>query len=333
MTFYDALIQHHTKGVIMDRNLALEFVRVTEAAALASARWMGKGDKKAADNAAVEMMRKIFNNLDIDGTVVIGEGERDEAPMLYIGEKVGTGKGHKIDIAVDPLECTNSVAYGRPNAISVLAAGPKGSLLHAPDTYMDKIAVGPDAVGVIDLDATVEENITAVAKALNKDIKDVTVIVLDRERHEKLIREIRSIGARIVLIPDGDISGAIAPSMPESGIDLLLGIGAAPEGVIAAAAIKCLGGEMQGRLHFRNEEEKVRAKAMGIQDLNQKMTQDDLVQAPSMFAATGISSGPLLKGVRYTSDGAVTHSLVMREKSKTKRFIETHHVFKDEPSY
>jgi len=318
----------------MDRNIALDFVRITEAAALSAARWMGKGDKKAADDAAVRQMRRLFNNLDIDGTIVIGEGERDEAPMLFIGEKVGTGNGRKIDIAVDPLECTNSVAYGRPNAIAVLAAGPGGTLLHAPDTYMHKIAVGPKAKGTIDLDASVEDNLKAVAKALNKEMKDVTVIVLDRERHQKLIGEIRKAGARIFLISDGDISGAIAPSMEDSGIDVLMGTGAAPEGVIAAAAIKCMGGELQGRLQFRNEQEKERAKKMGITDLNRKWTQDDLVATNlSMFAATGISAGPLLEGVRFTSEGAVTHSLVMREKTKSRRYITTHHVFEDEPSY
>lgn len=318
----------------MDRNLALEFVRVTEAAAISSSRWMGKGDKHAADDAAVKMMRKIFDSLDIDGTVVIGEGERDEAPMLYIGEKVGTGKGNKIDIAVDPLECTNSVAYGRPNAISVLAAAPHGCLLHAPDTYMNKIAVGPEARGVIDLDAPVEKNLKAIAKAKGMEVKDLMVMVLDRERHENLIKEIRKAGARITLIPDGDISGAIAPSLPDSDIDVLMGIGAAPEGVIAAAAIKSLGGEIQGRLNFRNEDEKLRAKKMGIKDLNKKMTSHDLVQCDnSMFIATGISTGPMLRGVDFTDYGAKTHSIVIREKTGTIRFIETHHQFEDEPNY
>ncbi len=318
----------------MDKNLALEFVRVTEAAALSAARWMGKGDKNSADAAATEMMRKVFQHLDIDGKIVIGEGERDEAPMLFIGEKVGTGKGSKVDIAVDPLECTNSVAFGRPNAISVMAAGPENCLLHAPDTYMNKIAVGPKAVGSIDLDASVTTNLKSVAKALNKEVKDMTVVVLDRERHEKLIKDIREAGARIRLISDGDISGAIAPCVSDSGIDLLLGTGAAPEGVIAAAAVKCMGGEMQARLNFRNEKEKERAKKMGLEDLNKKMTQDNLVSCDnSMFAATGISTGPLLRGVRFTAEGAVTHSLVMREKSKTIRFLETHHVFEGEPDY
>jgi fructose-1,6-bisphosphatase II len=318
----------------MDRNLALEFVRVTEAAAIASSRWMGKGDKHAADDAATEMMRKIFDSLDVDATVVIGEGERDEAPMLYIGEKLGTKNGPKIDIAVDPLECTNSVAFGRPNAIAVLAAAPKGCLLHAPDTYMNKIAVGPEAKGHVNLDWPVEKNLKAIAKAKNMEVKDLMVMVLDRERHENLIKEIREAGARITLIPDGDVSGAIAPCFPDSDVDVLMGIGAAPEGVLAAAAIKCLGGEIQGRLNFRNEEEKKRAKKMGINDLNKKFTQDDLVNCNnSMFVATGVSTGPLMKGVDFTSSGAITRSIVMREATGTIRHIETHHVFEDEPNY
>ena len=312
----------------MDKNLALEFVRVTEEAAIASARWMGKGDKKAADQAAVNLMRKRFSSIDIKGTVVIGEGERDEAPMLFIGEKVGTGKGLEVDIAVDPLECTNSVAYGRPNALAVLAAAPKGCLLGAPDTYMDKIAVGPAVKGKIDLDFPVRKNIEIVAKALEKEVEDVAVIVLDRERHEKLIDEIREVGARIILISDGDIAGGIAPSLDYSGIDMLLGIGAAPEGVLAAAAIKCLGGEIQGRLVFRNPEEKVRAKKMGVKDLNQKFHTEDLAKGDKViFAATGVNDGPLLRGVTFTADGAKTHSIVIRQKSGTIRFVEALHKF------
>ncbi|MFH1849815.1 MAG: class II fructose-bisphosphatase [archaeon] len=313
----------------MDRNLALEFVRVTEAAAIASAHWMGKGDKEKADNAAVEQMRKTFSDIPFDGKVVIGEGERDEAPMLYIGEDVGQGTGADIDIAVDPLECTNSVAFGRPNAISVLAAAPRGCMLGAPDTYMDKIAVGPEAKGCIDLDAPVKDNIRAVADALGKDVKDVTVVVLDRDRHKELIAKIRAENARIFLIPDGDISGGIAPSMPESGIDMLLGTGAAPEGVITAAALKCMGGEIQGRLAFRNNDEKKRARDMGVDDPEQKFLVNDLVNGPDcMFAATGVSTGPLLSGVVFCREGAITHSLVMHMKTLTKRFIETHHVTK-----
>ncbi|PIY60037.1 fructose-bisphosphatase class II [Candidatus Woesearchaeota archaeon CG_4_10_14_0_8_um_filter_47_5] len=339
----------------MDRNLALEFVRVTEAAAIASARWMGKGDTHKADDAAVVMMRKVLNDLDIDGEIVIGEGERDKAPMLYIGERVGKKGGSKgdnnavkIDLAVDPLECTNSVAYGRPNAIAVLASAPWGTLLHAPDIYMDKIAVGPRARGTVDLDASVEENLSAVADALEKQVKDLTVVVLDRERHARLIKDIRACDARIVLIPDGDISGAIAPSIEGSGIDILMGIGAAPEGVIAAAGISALEGDMQGRLVFRDKEERRRAEEMGayagqksalndpemLNDPGRKMGVCDMVHCENaMFAATGVSDGPFLKGVRFTSTGAITNSVVMRTKTKTVRFIEARHVFRDKPNY
>lgn len=320
--------------VFLDRNLAMEFVRATEAAALSSARWVGKGDNKAADNAAVEAMRHFFNNVDIQGTVVIGEGERDEAPMLYIGEKLGTGKGTKVDIAVDPLEGTTITAKGGPNALSVLAAAPDGTMLHAPDTYMDKIAVGSEAKGAVDLDASVRENVEAVAAKLKKDIEEVTVIILERDRHQKLIEEVRKCGCRIVLIPDGDIAGALAPAIPDSGIDLLLGIGAAPEGVIAAAGLKCLGGEIQGRLKFRNDEEKARAKKMGLKDLNMKFGTDDLVRSnEALFAATGVTNGTILRGVNFTGDGAVTHSIVMRSKTKTVRFIEGHHKFEHFPEF
>ncbi|MBN1503189.1 class II fructose-bisphosphatase [Candidatus Woesearchaeota archaeon] len=319
----------------MDRNLALDFVRVTEAAAMASARWVGKGDKHKADEAAVRLMRKTFNMLDIEGKIVIGEGERDEAPMLFIGENVGMQGGKfKIDLAVDPLECTNSVAYGRQNAMAVLAAAPSGTLMHAPDTYMNKIAVGPDARGSIDIDASVEENLTNIATALDKQIKDLTVMVLDRERHNRLISDIRKCDARIILIPDGDVAGAIAPSIPDSGVDVLMGIGAAPEGVLAAAALNCLGGDMQARFQFRNEQEKERAKKMGVEKLNAVLFLKDLVNSKeAMFAATGVTDGPILKGVRFTSKGAITHSIVMRAKTGTTRFLETHHVFEDEPKY
>lgn len=318
----------------MHRNLALEFVRVTEAAAISCARLVGKGDKNAADDAAVSLMRKTLNNIDIEGKIVIGEGERDEAPMLYIGEMVGKGNGLKIDLAVDPLECTNSVAYGRPNAISVLAAALKGELLHAPDIYMDKIAVGPEAKGCINLDAPVKTNLKNIAEALKKEINDLTVIVLDRPRHEKLINEIREAGARIVLIPDGDISGAIAPSLPESGIDVLMGIGAAPEGVIAAAALKCVDGEIQGRLQFKNEEERARARKMGIKNPDKLLTTNDLAKGDNcVFAATGVTTGPMLRGVNFTSYGAITHSIVMRAKTGTIRELETKHFFEKNPKY
>ncbi|MBN2421592.1 class II fructose-bisphosphatase [Candidatus Woesearchaeota archaeon] len=318
----------------MDKNLALEFVRITEAAAIASARWVGKGDKHKADDAATRMMRKTFNDINIEGKIVIGEGERDEAPMLFIGEKVGKGNGIKIDIAVDPLECTNSVAYGRSNAMAVLAAAPAGTLLHAPDIYMNKIAVGPKAKGVIDLDASVATNLKKIAKALEKEVKDLTVMVLERDRHDDLIKEIREADARIILIPDGDISAAIAPSIPYSGVDVLMGIGAAPEGVIAAAALSCLGGDFQGRLVYRNEQDKERTKSMGIKDLEKKMSIPDLVRTNlAMFAATGVTDGPFFKGVQFTSEGAITHSLVMRANTKTIRYITTHHIFESEPKY
>ena len=321
-----------SKGGIMDRNLALEFVRATEAAALSSARWMGKGDEKKADKAAVEAMRKTFSSISIKGTVVIGEGERDNAPMLYIGEKVGSGSGLEVDIAVDPLEGTTITAKGGNNAITVLAAAPKGQLLNAPDTYMDKIAVGKEASGVIDLDAPVKENIQAVADKLGKKCEDLTVIVLERDRHKKLIEEIRKCNARIRLIGDGDIAGALAPTIPGSGVDMLMGIGAAPEGVIAAAALKALDGEIQGRLKPRNEEEIERAKKMGIKDIDKKLMMDDLVKGNrAMFAATGVTDGTILRGVRYTGTGAITHSIVMRAKTKTVRFIEAHHNFEHKP--
>ena len=319
----------------MDRNLALEFVRVTEAAAIAAAKWVGKGDKKAADQAATSLMRKHFNSLDIDGTIVIGEGERDEAPMLYIGEKVGTKKGMKIDIAVDPLEGTNPTAFGGNNSITVLAAAPAGKILHAPDTYMDKIAVGPKAKGAIDLDASPKDNIKAVARKLGKDVDEMTIIIMDRDRHKKLIEDVRKTGARIRLIGDGDVSGAIAPSVEDSGIDMLLGIGAAPEGVLAAAALKCLGGEIQGRLQFRDENERSRAKKMGfLKNVDGKMEMDDMVKGDNaMFAATGVTNGEMLKGVRFTHHGAITSSIVMRSLTGTRRLIETHHDFTKKPCY
>lgn len=318
----------------MDRNLALDFIRVTEAAAIAAARWVGKGDKHKADDAAVKLMRKTFNKLDIDGTIVIGEGERDEAPMLYIGEKIGTGNGMKMDVAVDPLECTNSVAYGRQNAIAVLAASPKGTMLHAPDTYMNKIAVSNVAKGKVSLEADVEYNLTNLASALDKKVKDITVMVLDRERHDNLIKDIRKCDARIILITDGDVSGAIAPSIPDSGIDILMGIGAAPEGVLAASALACVDGYMETKLSFRNEQERKRAEKMDIRKIDKIMKINDMVDTEkTMFAATGVTNGPFLKGVQFTKEGAITHSIVMRARTKTVRFIEGHHVFEDEPKY
>lgn len=318
----------------MERELALEFVRVTEAAALASGRLMGRGDKIAADQAAVNGMRGVFDTIHIDGTVVIGEGEMDEAPMLYIGEKLGTGEEPCVDIAVDPLEGTNLVAKGLPNAISVVAVAERGCLLHAPDMYMEKIAVGPKAAGKIDLNAPVLENLKAVADALNKSIGDLTVVILDRGRHEKLIREVRKAGARIKLITDGDVAPAIAAGFENTGVDMLMGIGGAPEGVIAAAGLKCLGGELQGRLVPQNEEEFERCKKMGLKDPNRVLTLDDLVKGNDVFfSATGITDGDLLKGVRYSGKGAITHSLVMRAKTGTIRFVEAFHKLDKKPPY
>jgi fructose-1,6-bisphosphatase II len=319
----------------MDRNLALEVVRVTEAAALASARLMGRGDRNGADQAAVEAMRRAFNDIAITGEVVIGEGERDEAPMLYIGEKVGKARPGDLDIeiAVDPLEGTNLCATGAPNAISVIAMGEKGKLLRAPDTYMEKIAVGPRAKGAIDLRRTPTENLRRVAGALGKDVEDLTVVILDRPRHERLIHEVREAGARIKLIGDGDVAGALNTCFPETGVDILMGTGGAPEGVISAAALRCVGGDMQGRLSFRNDRERERAAAMGVKDLERIMTADEMAGGSVMFAATGVTNGDFLKGVRFTGDGARTHSVVMRSRTGTVRYIETVHHFMGSPSY
>lgn len=320
----------------MDRNLALEFVRVTEAAALASARWVGRGEEKPADAAAVDAMRKAFDAIRMDGTVVIGEGERDEAPMLYIGEKVGlkSEDAPSLDIALDPLEGTTICATGGPGSISVIAVAEHGKFLHAPDTYMDKIACGPEARGRIDIDKSATENIHAVAEALKKPVSDITVVILNRPRHEKLIAEARKTGARINLIGDGDVSAAVAAAWPDSGIDLLIGIGGAPEGVISAAAMQCMGGDFQGRLKFRNDEEIERAKKMGLSDPQKKLTIDELANGSVMFIATGVTDGALLKGVRFMSGGrAKTHSIVMRSATGTIRTIEAEHILQRKPSY
>lgn len=312
--------------LIMDRNLALEFVRVTEAAAIAASKWFGRGDKKAADQAAVDEMRDRFNYVDFKGEVMIGEGKKDEAPELYIGEKLGTGKGSAIDIAVDPLECTDSVANGAPNAISVIATGAKGSLFHAPDMYMEKIACGPKAKGAISLEKSVKENLAAVAKRLDKKISELVVVMLDRPRHEQLKKEVRDAGARVRLISDGDVAGAIAPSLPDSGIDLLMNTGASAEAVLAAVAIKCLGGDFQARLAPKNDEQREELRRMGITDVNKILTIEDLAEGSDLtFTATGVIDGPLLKGVRSTPHGVITHSVVMRVKTGTVRFMETHH--------
>ncbi|MGZ3772127.1 MAG: class II fructose-bisphosphatase [Pseudobdellovibrionaceae bacterium] len=319
----------------MDRNLALEFVRVTEAAALASARWVGRGEEKTADAAAVDAMRKAFDSIHMDGTVVIGEGERDEAPMLYIGERVGlkSEDAPPLDIALDPLEGTTICATGGPGSISVIAVAEHGKFLHAPDTYMDKIACGPAARGKIDIDKSPTENIYAVAEALRKSVSEVTVVILDRPRHEKLIAEVRKTGARINLIGDGDVSAAVAAGFADSGIDLLLGIGGAPEGVISAAAMQCMGGDFQGRLKFRNEDEILRAKRMGLSNPEKKFTIDELASGSVMFVATGVTDGALLKGVRYMSEGrAKTHSIVMRSMTGTIRTIEAEHILNRKPS-
>ncbi|MBF8151718.1 MULTISPECIES: class II fructose-bisphosphatase [Exiguobacterium] len=316
----------------MERSLSMELVRVTEAAALASARWMGKGLKNEADDAATSAMRDVFDTIPMKGTVVIGEGEMDEAPMLYIGEKLGNGYGPRLDVAVDPLEGTNIVAKGTWGALAVLAVADAGDLLHAPDMYMDKIAVGPEAAGHISLDATIEENIAAVAKAKNKEIEDVVVSILDRERHEEIIQRIRATGARIRLIGDGDVAGAINTAFPHTGIDILLGSGGAPEGVLAAVALKCLGGELQGRLLPADEAEIERCKKMGIEDPSKILMMDDLVAGDDcIFAATGVTDSELMKGVQFTAQGGQTHSVVMRAKSGTVRFVEGIHSFKKKP--
>ena len=312
---------------LMDRNLAMEAVRVTEAAALAASLTMGRGDEKAADQAAVDAMREALNSLAIDGTVVIGEGERDEAPMLYIGEKVGTG-GPALDIALDPLEGTTITAKGGNNALAVIAMAESGGFLNAPDVYMNKIAVGPGLPeGVVDLDNTVLENLKSLAKAKGAAIVDLVVCILDRPRHSELIAQVRDAGARISLISDGDVSGVIATAQPDTGLDLYLGSGGAPEGVLAAAALRCIGGHMQGRLVFRNADERARAARWGVTDLDRKYGLTDLAKGDVMFAATGVTNGTMLRGVRRFPGGAFTHSVVMRSKSGTVRWIEAHHNF------
>lgn len=314
----------------LERNLALEMARVTEAAALAASRWMGKGDEKAADQAAVDAMRRALNSIAIDGTVVIGEGERDEAPMLYIGEKVGSGEGPKVDIALDPLEGTTICATGGPNALAVVACAEHGGFLNAPDVYMDKIAVGSGLPeGVVDLDMTVEENLASLAAAKKVEVSDLLICILNRPRHEDLIERVREAGARIMLIPDGDVSGVIATAMGEhgAGVDMYIGSGGAPEGVLAAAALRCIGGQMQGRLLFRNDDERNRAKRWGIKDLSKKYTLPELASGDVMFAATGVTDGAMLNGVRRWGTGAKTETLVMRSKSGTVRWVTASHNF------
>ena len=313
--------------MVTDRNLALELVRVTEAAALSASHWMGLGKKNEADGAAVTAMRKAFDTVAISGTVVIGEGEMDEAPMLYIGERVGAG-GPAMDIAVDPLEGTTLTAKGGPNAMAVVALAEHGNFLHAPDIYMQKIAVGgglPD--GVVDIDATVEANLRNLARAKKCDVSDLVACMLDRDRHKELIAKTREAGARIVLLSDGDVAGVMATSQPDSGIDIYMGSGGAPEGVLAAAALRCIGGQMQGRLMFEDEGQILRAREMGLADPHKAFTCEEMAKGDVMFAASGVTSGAMLRGVRRFGHGAVTHSVVMRSKSGTVRYIEAHHNF------
>lgn len=316
----------------MERSLSMELVRVTEAAAIASAKWMGRGLKNEADDAATTAMRIVFDTIPMQGIVVIGEGEMDEAPMLYIGEELGTGNGPEVDVAVDPLEGTNIVAAGGWNALAVLAIADRGNLLNAPDMYMDKIAVGPESVGKIDINAPIIDNLRAVAKAKNKDIEDVVATVLNRERHAEIIQQIRDAGARIKLINDGDVAGAINTAFDETGVDILFGSGGAPEGVIAAVGLKCLGGELQGKLLPQNDEERQRCIDMGI-DVDKVLLMDDLVKGDdAIFAATGVTDGELLRGIQLKGGFAESHTLVMRAKSGTVRFVEGRHSLKKKPN-
>ena len=325
--------------ILQERSLALEFARVSEAAALSCARWMGKGDAVGADQAAVDAMRRAFDLIPIKGTVVIGEGERDEAPMLFIGEQVGSGwtatggDAPKVDIAVDPLEGTNLCATGAEGAIAVLAIADDGKFLNAPDTYMEKIVVGAAGVGVIDIEKSPEYNLAALAEAKRCRVDKLTAIILERPRHQSLIAAVRKAGARIRLIGDGDVSGAIATCKDGSGIDILFGTGGAPEGVLAAAALRCLGGDMRGRLRYRSDDEKARAERMGITDHERIYKTEDLASGDVMFAATGVTDGAFLKGVHFFPGGASTHSVVMRSRSGTVRFVEATHSFDRKPNY
>ena len=320
--------EQYSENFTMDRNFALEAVRVTEAAALAASHMTGLGDEKEADRLAVEAMRESLNSMNIDGTVVIGEGERDKAPMLYIGEKVGNGEGPEIDIALDPLEGTTICATGGPNSLAVVAMSEKNGFLHAPDVYMEKIAVGgglPD--NVVDLDDSCANNWKNLAKAKDCDISDLTVVILERDRHEEIIAKTRESGARVHLIGDGDVAGVIATSRAGTGIDACIGTGGAPEGVLAAAALRCIGGQFQGRLLFNDDEQRARATRMGVADLNKKYMLEELAAGDVMFAATGVTDGAMLKGVRRFRGGAYTHSIIMRSRTGTVRTIEAEHNF------
>jgi len=315
-------------SVARERNLGMDLVRVTEAGALAAARWLGRGDKEGADQAAVDAMRAMLATVQMDGIVVIGEGEKDEAPMLYNGERVGNGQPPLVDIAVDPVDGTTLTAKGQPSALAVIAVAERGSMFNpGPCFYMEQIGTGPDAADRIDLDAPVGENLRRIARAKQEDVEELTVVILDRDRHLGLIREVREAGARIKLIPDGDVAGSIAAAKEGTGVDLLIGIGGTPEGVISACAIKCLGGMIQGRLHPRNEEERQAAVDAGY-DLSRVLTTDDLVAGNAFFAATGISDGDLLQGVRYRGDRATTQSIVTRSQSGTVRVVTAEHVSK-----
>ena len=309
-----------------DRTPSMELVRITEAAAIASAHWLGHGDNTRADAAAVEAMRRAMDEVAFNGTIVIGEGERDEAPMLFIGEKVGRGEGPEVHIAVDPLEGTNLVAKARPNAIAVMAVSEPGGLLHAPDTYMDKLVVGPPAKGKVDLDRPVRDNLKIVADSLNRDVADLTIVILDRPRHEKLIAEVREAGARIHLIEDGDVIAALSVAVGGTGLHAVMGIGGAPEGVLAAAALKGIGGEILGRLKFRNDEERARAKKMGITDENKVYRTDELARGKDIrFVATGVTDGELMQGVRFFARGVRTHTVLIDGRMGKVRFINTQH--------
>ena len=311
---------------IISTQYASGIVAATEKAAIASSMLIGLGDEKAADQKAVDAMRTALNQIDFKGRIVIGEGERDEAPMLYIGEEVGTGRNHEVDIALDPLEGTTITAKGMPNSLSVIAAAQRGGLLYAPDTYMNKIAVGRDLPdGIIDLDATTKENMQNIADAKKVPIHEVTACVLERSRHDSIIEDLRSIGAKIVLIPDGDVAGIIMTTQEHSSVDIYMGVGGAPEGVLAAAALQCIGGQMQTRLVINNEDEKIRAEKIGIKDLNKKYSLDELAHGDIIFSATGVTEGTMVRGVRTNQNKYVTHSLVLRTGESSSQYIETYH--------
>ena len=311
---------------IISTQYASGIVAATEKAAIASSMLIGLGDEKAADQKAVDAIRTALNQIDFKGRIVIGEGERDEAPMLYIGEEVGTGRNHEVDIALDPLEGTTITAKGMPNSLSVIAAAQRGGLLYAPDTYMNKIAVGGDLPdGIIDLDATTKENMQNIADAKKVPINEVTACVLERSRHDSIIEDLRSIGAKIVLIPDGDVAGIIMTTQEHSSVDIYMGVGGAPEGVLAAAALQCIGGQMQTRLVINNEDEKIRAEKIGIKDLNKKYSLDELAHGDIIFSATGVTEGTMVRGVRTNQNKYVTHSLVLRTGESSSQYIETYH--------